>query len=236
MENTPQELGRTDADDTDASNRDQDIDRAPEENVNADSSHRTEAWIDAFHAQLSEDLADRVIAFARPRAFYVGCAGRKVDDNYARELVQDAVGDTWIGRLRWDPDRVSLKTHLMRAVQCRSKDAHNQAKALPHDSLGDGTDRSLAAESEASSEVAGSSLHAEVVTYLRESVAQLRAAASDDKHVLRVIDAVCAGAGTKLEILEHARMNARTYVNALVRLRKIIRKRAAEQAAPKARA
>ncbi len=45
---------------------------------------------------------------ATPRAFAVAAGGRKVDDYYARELVQDAIGDTWSGVLRWDPKRCTL--------------------------------------------------------------------------------------------------------------------------------
>jgi hypothetical protein len=250
MEHTPQQLGRTEIglanDERDDIENPDGIENlggfegenegAIEENAAPDSSHRTEPWIDAFDSQLDDETIERVIAFARPRAFYVGCAGRKVDDYYARELVQDAIGDTWMGRLAWDPSRVSLKTHLLRAVQCRTKDEHKRALALPHDTLGDGPDDAAQIEYEASATVAGGKVRAEVSTYTHEVLAQIRQAARDDRHVLRIVDAICAGAYAKIEILEHAKMNARTYVNAQVRLRKIIRTLSNEQTAPKLRA
>jgi hypothetical protein len=61
-----------------------------------------DAWVDEFEKQLTPKLFDGLRKYARPRAFAVATAGRKVDDYYTRELVQDAIGDTWSGLLHWD--------------------------------------------------------------------------------------------------------------------------------------
>ena len=78
-------------------------------------------------------------------------SGRKVDDYYARELVQDAIGDTWAGKLRWDPKRCTLEHHLIRAIQSRADKHRKHARANPHDAIGDFTSASHAAEANASS-------------------------------------------------------------------------------------
>src|SRR5688572_10635736 len=84
-------------------------------------------WLDALQLQLTEELIDRVRNFARLRALGVANTGRKVDEYYVRELVQDAVADTYEGVLRWDPDRVLLEMHLLRAVQFRSRNDREHA-------------------------------------------------------------------------------------------------------------
>src|SRR5690606_16600843 len=94
-----------------------------------------DAWLDEFEKQLTPKLNDKLRNYARPRAFAVAVAGRKVDDYYTRELVQDAIGDTWSGLLRWDPNRCSLELHLMRAIQSRTDKHRKHAAANPHDAL-----------------------------------------------------------------------------------------------------
>src|SRR5262245_28626769 len=62
----------------------------------------------AFRAQATEELTRRALRYARQRAALVRRAGRRIDSLYARELVQDALTDTWAGVLAWDPARRSL--------------------------------------------------------------------------------------------------------------------------------
>src|SRR5262245_8749008 len=52
--------------------------------------------------------------FASRRAKLLRNAGHAVPDGYARELVDDACTDTWVGTAKWDPARCSLKDHLTR--------------------------------------------------------------------------------------------------------------------------
>src|SRR5258706_183676 len=69
-----------------------------------------------------------------------------------------------------------------------------------------------------------------------ETMSQIRALATSDKPVLRVLDAYDAGCETKDEVLAHARMKSRTYHNAYGRLRRIVRYLTDHKLAPKARA
>ena len=191
-------------------------------------------WCAEFEKQLTSKLIDGLRNYARPRAFAVAAAGRKVDDYYARELVQDAIGDTWSGVLRWDPKRCTLELHLVRAIQSRSDKHRKHAQANPHYAIDDGTTASRAAESDASSICGGSDAAQRVVS--RETMALIRAEASVDKSVLRVLDAYDAGATTKNDVLGLTKMKARTYHNAHIRLKRIVRTLTDHKLAQKARA
>jgi hypothetical protein len=192
-------------------------------------------WVTEFEKQLTPRLIDGLRNYARPRAFAVAAAGRKVDDYYARELVQDAIGDTWTGLLRWDPKRCSLEFHLVRAIQSRADKHRKHAQSNPHDAIGDETGNSRIAEQDASVLIADPE-HAVQRVYSRETMTRIRAEAVRDKPVLRVLDAYDVGAETKDDVLAFTKMRERTYHNAHIRLKRIVRNLTDRQLAPRARA
>ncbi len=77
--------------------------------------------------------------YAHRRKRYVERA-RKVDDRYADELIANVLADTVIGRIKWDPDRVCLKNHVMDAIQSRSRHDHDHGVKYHHDSIEDRSD------------------------------------------------------------------------------------------------
>lgn len=179
-------------------------------------------WVNTFEKQLTAKLIDGLRNYARPRAYAVARAGRKVDDYYARELVQDAIGDTWSGTLRWDPKRCTLEHHLIRAIQSRAGKHRKHARDNPHDAIGDFTGASQAAEESASSMRADPEDAAQRL-YSRETITLIRNLCADDKQVTRVLDAYESGATTKEDVLAFAKMRDRTYHNAHIRLTRIVR-------------
>lgn len=192
-------------------------------------------WVNTFEKQLTAKLIDGLRNYARPRAYAVAMAGRKVDDYYARELVQDAIGDTWSGVLRWDPQRCTLEHHLIRAIQSRSDKHRKHAKENPHDAIGDFTGASHAAEVSASN-MCGDPEEAAQRLYSRETMALVRSLTADDKQVTRVLDAYEAGATTKEDVIAFAKMRDRTYHNAHIRLKRIVRALTDHKLASKGRA
>lgn len=194
-----------------------------------------DAWIDVFQKQLTAELVDQLRSYARMRALAVGYAGRKVDDYYAHELVQDAIGDTWTGVLRWDPAGWTLKHHLVRAIQGRADKDRKHAKRHRHDAIGDTAPASYAAECEASSLVADDE-HAARRLYSIETMTILRAKAVEDRCVTRILDAYDAGAQSKEDVLAHTKMKARAYHNAHIRLRRLVRQLTDRSFAPRVRA
>lgn len=195
----------------------------------------SESWVTDFERQLTPKLIDGLRNYARPRAFTVAAAGRKVDDYYTRELVQDAIGDTWAGLLRWDPARCSLELHLVRAIQSRADKHRKHARENPHDAIGDDTGSSVAAE-EGASLLHADPDHAVQCVYSRETMSQIRAEAARDKPLVRMLDAYDAGAETKDDVMTFTGMKERTYHNAHMRLRRIVRALTDRKLAPKARA
>jgi hypothetical protein len=195
----------------------------------------TEDWIQQFKKQCNQSLMTGLNNYARTRAFGVAHSGRKVDDYYARELVLDAIGDTWMGVVSWDPSRFTLKHHLLRVIDGHSDKHAKHAVAHPHQAIGDDCKESRAAERDASEQVGDPLLPAKRV-YACETLAKIRELAAGDKDVLRILDAYDAGATTKEDVLEKAKMKDRTYHNAYGRLRRIIRNLTDQRLAPKAKA
>ena len=106
---------------------------------NSEATHTpftpSESWIKQYQKQATAKLIAGLNQFARTRALAVADAGRKVDDYYARELVLDALGDTWLGVVRWDPEKCSLGYHLVRTIEGRADKHRKHALAHHHDAL-----------------------------------------------------------------------------------------------------
>jgi len=195
----------------------------------------SEDWIQQYKKQCTPTLIKGLNGWARTRVLAVAAAGKKVDDYDARGLVADALGDTWLGITRWDPSKCSLRYHLYRTIERRSEKHRKHAEDFPHDSLGDGTPESHAAECDAS-ELVGDHERPIKRVFASETLAQIRELAGDDKATLRILDAYDAGCETKEDVLTHTKMRKATYHKAYIRLRRIIRNLTDATLALKARA
>ncbi len=197
-------------------------DKNPSETIETTPAWRDEAWLAAFDDQLTEELIGKLHDRAEQRAYMVEAAGKKVDGYYVRALVQDAIADTWMGLLRWDPARGGLYPHLWWAIQSRSRDDREHAVAHPHDPIWDGDDAKEAAVAQETERLASTQdfgpLDAETCIYAREVLVQLRDAAKGDKAVLRLLDAYEAGATRREDVVAHAKMRESTYHKARIRL------------------
>jgi hypothetical protein len=83
----------------------------------------THEWLDAYMAQGTPELIEAAERYARMQSIKVGLV-RHVDGNYAEELVQDILDDTFFGVIAWDPERVSLKKHVYDAIKSRTRHAY----------------------------------------------------------------------------------------------------------------
>ena len=202
----------------------------------ADQWAPTEEWIKQFQKQCTAKMILGLNQYARTRALTVAAAGRKVDDYYARELVQDALGDTWMGVIRWDPSKCSLGYHLATTLDGRADKHRKHAEKHPHYAIGDYDHApSRAAERDASELVGVADLPAKRV-YADQTLAEIRKLAARDKPILRILDAYAAGCETRDEVLAHARMQEHTYKNAYGRMKRIIEHIKNSELAAKARA
>jgi hypothetical protein len=78
----------------------------------------------ALEQQNNDALRTTARRYAESRLQLVRAAGCPIPKNYAQELVEDAIADTWLGFAKWDPERCSLLVHLRGEIRDRTfKDA-----------------------------------------------------------------------------------------------------------------
>jgi hypothetical protein len=188
----------------------------------AETFKPTEDWLKQYTKQCDRKLIAGLNQFARTRALAINAAGAKFDDVDTRGLVLDALGDTWLGVVRWDPSKCSLGYHIVRTIEGRADKVRQRAEQMPHLSIGDRTDDARDAEADAS-ELVGDHDRPVKRMVASNTMAHVRALAVRDKPILRMLDAYDAGCETKEEVLAHAKMTSRTYHNAYIRLKRIIR-------------
>jgi hypothetical protein len=86
----------------------------------------------AFRAQATPELFKAAERCARKWANLPRRAGRRIDNLYIRELVNDAIQDTWTGALQWDPERQTLIQHIRDVIRGRAWNDARQARRFPH--------------------------------------------------------------------------------------------------------
>ena len=173
-------------------------------------------WMAAFEKQSVAALTN-VDRYANLRALSVRKLGGVV---IGKELVLDALGDTLMGTLPWDPARVSLTRHVRDAVGMRVKDQIRRLGRLRHLPMvgdldsGDGLDL---VEGAASRRVAQDDADAAAQLAVRATAASVMAAmrrlAGDDVIVLRILEAMTAGFFERGEIIEITAMSSAEYDN-----------------------
>lgn len=70
----------------------------------------------ALEVQTTPEVITKARQYARARVRVLRLAGRPVSRTTARELVNDAYADTWIGIARWNPAQCPLLGHLRRRI------------------------------------------------------------------------------------------------------------------------
>jgi hypothetical protein len=155
----------------------------------------------------------------------VSNAGGFVDDYYINALVQDALTDTAIGVLRWDPEVGDLELHLRDAIRARTSHDRQRARQFPHESIdvfAVGAPHALLAEIETSLAEANDELHAALTRGAAERIAAVRERAARDSLVLQLIDAADAGATTRAQVMRLTGMSNTDYHNARARLGRLV--------------
>lgn len=185
----------------------------------------SEEWIEAFEQQNTAELHQRALRFARSRARFVARAGGRGDEAYAYELVQDALADTLLGVLTWDPAVVPLEVHVFGAIRSRTKNARIRALRFRHhslDAVAGGDSAAAMCEVESSLAATHGVPSPESVTFSGEVLDHVRGLAARDRDVLRILDAIEAGASEPAEIMSLAGMSEKTYKKARLRLGRVV--------------
>jgi hypothetical protein len=184
-----------------------------------------EEWIDAFEAQCTTELYKRLKRYAARRARGVAKAGAAADDYYLRELVQDALADTALGVLRWDPGAKSLEAHVRDAIAARAHHDRRHARRFPHESvdvLAADAPPTTMAEIEASLHQQTDEAEADPYARAAEVIAKLRTLAAQDQEVLLLLDAFAAGARDRKRVMEITGFSSAAYRNARSRLARLV--------------
>lgn len=116
--NTPQQLGRTEVGRTESITRDA-------------------AWHAAFKDQCTREVLAPVARFAKKRAKWIQLKIRRTDSLLWQELFNDALEDTWLGEVAWDPHKVRLEIHLKRTIRSRSATMMDHLMRFPRDWVDD---------------------------------------------------------------------------------------------------
>jgi hypothetical protein len=196
-------------------------------NLDADAARftPTEEWIEALAAQCTDAMRLHAKRYAARRLRGIGKLGVHVDDYAARELVQDALGDTLAGVVSWDPAAKSLQQHIEDTIQFRTRNARERAKKFRRqgvDVFGASSEqRAARAEVEGSMRLDHEDATAESCMFASEVLHQLRTLAANDLPVLRYLDAIARGARSREDIMHAAQLNAKAYRNVRGRLRRL---------------
>lgn len=185
----------------------------------------SEDWIDAFEKQSSAPgFEQKLKRFARMRANMVAHAGRRIDELYVRELVQDAIEDTLEGILAWHPERVTLDKHLYDSIRSRTRHDYVQALNFPHHSFDAASaSPSLMADVESSLHATGpATASADVRSAAERALTELRRQAANDTDVLRLLDAYVAEAVKKVDVMRVSSLTSKRYEAARKRLQRLV--------------
>jgi len=182
----------------------------------------SEEWIEAFENQNTDDMRKRALRFARSRARFVARAGGRGDELYVSELVHDALTDTLLGVLTWDPAAVPLETHVFGTIRCRTKNDRIRALRFRHQSIDAADAGGVMCEVEATLASVQSAPSPESLTFSAEVLQLLRNLAGDDVEIHRIVDAIEAGASAPREIMSVGQMSEKAWRKARLRMARIV--------------
>jgi len=183
----------------------------------------SEEWIEAFEAQANDKLYERLKRSAGLRGRMVAHSGRHVDQFYVEELVQDALDDTFMGVLRWEPAQCSLELHLRGAIKSRSRHDFKHASdyrsaRLDPDNDSRGTmvevERSLAREADARNALA---------TITDDVLDQLRTLAGRDQEVVQLVEVYKTRIWKKVDVMTETGWSSKRYEAARKRLIRLVK-------------
>lgn len=180
----------------------------------------SEAWIDAFDQQYSDALTELVNSYAARRVG--GTRKGSTRDGYARELVLTALGDTLMGKARWDPDTKSLRDHLWDAIKRRTLADWERAGRFPQASIDTLPDRPSSIRDEAERTLRARGADTGGQEFAAETLAELRRCAARAPDVLALLDALQHEPTSRTEILVLTGFTPREYRAARRRLNRIV--------------
>lgn len=180
---------------------------------------------EAFRQQATDELWRAAHRYARRRAALVRRARGRIDHLYAQDLVEDALGDTWIGtQVTWDPTQCSLREHIRQLIRARSWRDREAAEQRPHISVDWDADDSV--ETDESTRRGASTpddllLLGRVITAI---ITELQRLAAGDNEVLAILAAWQESLSDRDDVMAYTRLSAREYRRARERVTYLVQK------------
>ncbi len=98
-----------------------------EDNNDHNSKNSTEPLREELRRQATPEVKRHALQFANTLAYRVAARGGIGGALRAREMLYDALADTWLGSVHWDPNRKPLAQHLEDTLSWRARDAAQAA-------------------------------------------------------------------------------------------------------------
>ena len=178
--------------------------------------------LEAFEKTLTEAVMERLLSFAKRRVAMLAKAGVRRTPDDARMMVQDAITDTLTRVVTWNPQRVTLETHLRLVMKTRSLNRLAQVQRATHKSMEDSHDGELTIKK--ASEASAMAPHdaVEMGEVAAEVIREVIERAREVPQVLVLIEAYQAGCQERAEVIEHTGMSVQEFVNARRRLDRLL--------------
>jgi hypothetical protein len=145
------------------------------------------------------------------------------DDDDPRDLVVNALSDTLLGLVRWDPDTRDLKEHLRDVIRRRTSADWDRVRKFPHQSIDavpqDGTSP---VQEEADRALRERLPDPRATEKAAEALAWLHQRAKDDPEVLALIRAKAQGATSRAEVMRLTGFSLQQYRAVRCRLNRIV--------------
>lgn len=175
------------------------------------------AWRAQFKAQATQDMMDDVYGYVAKRATWIEHQQGRRAPGLIREMIQDALGDTFAGIVTWDPSRCSLALHLKSVIRSRLSHELERAEQFAHVGVDDAPEVDVSAVMERSAKTTDPKLD----EYVEEFARRLRDLASDDEAVLALLESYLSGVTERAQICRATGMTKAAYHNAHRRLKRL---------------
>ncbi len=185
-------------------------------------------WCAAFNAQFTKDMTDEVLAYAKTRATWTQLAIGMDDPLLAETLVQDALGDTLLGEVKWDPQNAPLALHLKGVIRGKTSHMMQRAARFPSVRI---TAPNLHLEQQVSEAIEAErcvNRTPDLTAYVNRLTTELRDLADGDLEVLALLDAYGQGAVERRDVLRVTDLTRTTYHNAMRRMLRLVEQLPAE--------
>ena len=176
------------------------------------------AWENAFEVQLTGETTASVVGYAKKRAEWIQRTTKRHDILLARELYQDAVTDTWLGDVTWDPAKIPLELHLKRTIRSRSAARVEHLMQFPEDRV-----PTLTLDMETKmSDAMDIGQAPDLTSYVDDIVTKLYELASGDTEIVQILDCFANDQIDRRDIMGATGLDRLAYHNARRRLVRLV--------------